>query len=94
MTGGWRWMLGGLIVWTAHFMGVYAIGEFWGEGTGPRIAVGVLTAVGLAVVASIGWQARRLPLDGDFAAWRRSVAGVGALVASVAILWQGLPALF
>lgn len=90
----WRWTLGGLIVWAAHFLAVYAIGEFWGEGTAPRVTIGALTAVALIAVVGIGTRVRHISTDGDFARWQRSVAGVGALLSAIAILWQALPALF
>ena len=94
----WAWMLGGLIVWTVHFMGVYAIASLGDVVTraddplwrmiGLAFSIGcLLTAVGLALLA-----ARRVRRSGGEAAgFGDQLALLGAGVAAVAIVWQALP---
>lgn len=85
----WLILLGGLIVWTVHFFGLYAIAEI-----APRPwLVAVLT---LACLAADVWLLRyvRPTADNDpFLIWRRSVAVGGVLLSLLAVSWQALPAL-
>ena len=96
----WAWMLGGLIVWTVHFMGVYAIASlgdvvsraddpFW-RMAGLAFSVACLAAaVGLAL-----WAARKLRRRRDPAtAFGDQLALLGAGAAAIAIVWQALPTL-
>jgi hypothetical protein len=95
-----------LIVWAAHFLAIYGVqATACARGAEamvrlvPWIVLG-LTAAALLLVAAIGLRAwRRLPYglagqDPDdeprFTDW---MATAGALLATLAILWQALPAL-
>lgn len=96
----WAWMLGGLIVWTVHFMGVYAIASLadvvaraddpmWRMiGLGFSVAC-LAAAVGLAIVAARRVRRRSDPATG----FGDQLALLGAGVAAVAIIWQALPTL-
>lgn len=89
----WAILLGGLLVWAAHFFALYGIGEFAGASAGSRAYVLVLSA--LALFAD-GFLARRLLLIAradDFARWRTGVALGGIAVSALAVVWQALPAL-
>lgn len=82
----WLILLSGLLVWTVHFFSIYAIGEI-----APRpIWVIALTFVCAAADIWLLLGIRRLPIDGPFAVWRRSVALGGCLLSLVAVCWQGL----
>lgn len=85
----WLTLLGGLLVWTVHFFGLYAIGEI-----APH--AGLVIGFTVFCLAADIWLLlfiRRLPGDDAFAAWRRSVASIGAGLSLLAVCWQGLPAL-
>lgn len=85
----WLLLLGGLLVWTAHFFGVYAIAEIAPR---PWLVI-ILTLICLS--ANI-WLLRiilRLPHDEHFTAWRRSVALGGVMLSLLAVGWQALPAI-
>lgn len=91
-------MLGGLLVWAVHFVGIYAIASAadtvadaadpgW-RGAGLAFsAVCLLAAAGLGLLA-----AGRLRRESDEAAgFRHRLAVLGAVVATAAIAWQSLP---
>lgn len=85
----WLILLGGLLVWTVHFFGLYAIAEI-----APRAwLVLALTVLCLGTDIWLQLFIRRLPRDDDFAAWRRSVALIGTGLSLLAVCWQALPAL-
>lgn len=96
--GRWLWMLGGLIVWTIHFMGVYAIASLADvvsradDLTWRMIALAfsgacLLFALGLTV-ATIR-PVRRAP--DPSVGFESQLAVLGGALASVAIVWQALP---
>jgi len=100
----WAFLLGGLLVWTAHFVGVYAVasvGDVMGEAdsAGVRLVIGGLTAACLAVDALVlaaavrRWSPVMPPGDQDVVGFWRAVGGAGALLSAAAVLWQALPAL-
>lgn len=94
----WAWMLGGLIVWTVHFMGVYAIAslaDVVSRADDPRwrmFGLAFSAACMLAALVLAGWAARRLRRRTDPSAhFGDQLALLGAGVATVAIVWQALP---
>ncbi len=94
----WAWMLGGLIVWTVHFMGVYAIaslGDVVSRADDPAwrmTGLGFSGACLLAALAITAWAARRLRRRTDPSArFGDQLAFLGGGVAAVAIVWQALP---
>lgn len=89
----WLLLLGGLIVWAAHFFGVYAVVLV--EAPAARLWILIVTLMCLAadgaiLVAALG--PAREPAD-SFAAWIRSAAAMGVGLSLVAIVWQAMPAL-
>lgn len=87
----WWTMLGGLVIWAAHFFALYAIGEFVGSGRGARAAVVVFTLgalVGLGLLVFLGRRAKTDRLRG----WGRSLGGSAILLTALAVVWQALPA--
>ncbi len=85
----WLILLGGLLVWTAHFFGLYAIAEI-----APHAGLVMgLTALCLAADLVLLRVVIRLRRDDPFAAWRRSVAIAGVYLSLLAVCWQALPAL-
>jgi hypothetical protein len=102
------------LVWALHFVLAYATAAIYcekvaGEGgslDGARLAIAVYTAVGLAVIAAIGWRAYRaargdgapaLPHDTDSSEGRHQFLGFATLVLSglsaVAIVYAALATL-
>lgn len=93
-------MMGGLIVWTAHFFGVYALaslGDVVSAADAPvwRAAVagfsGLCLVIALALTAHAVARLRRAPED-PAAQFQPEIAAVGAGISAIAILWQALPA--
>ena len=94
----WVWMLGGLIVWTVHFMGIYAIASaadvvsHADDPTWRMIGLAFSGACLLAALAITGRAARRLRRTADPSTrFGDQLALLGGGVAAVAILWQALP---
>ena len=90
----WRHLLGGLILWTAHFFGVYAIASILpGTAAAPFLVVMVtVLAMGIAWwLATKTFAALRSATD-DLHRWSAGVALIGYALAGTAILYQGLPA--
>ncbi|HYD28060.1 hypothetical protein [Brevundimonas sp.] len=94
----WVWMLGGLIVWALHFMGVYGIASLadvvsraddppWRMAGLAFSAACVLAALVLAGSAARSLRRRRDPS----ARFGDQLAVLGAGVATLAIVWQALP---
>jgi hypothetical protein len=90
---GWRFLLGGLIVWTVHFFALYAIGSIFLTTPLARALTLLATLACLAAAALLIARVRRSGAATPMDAWMRTVALYGAAIAVVAILWQALPAL-
>ena len=100
----WLFLLGGLLIWAAHFNGVYLIASIAdvvasADAPASRLAVAAFTAVCAGGDAMLVFLAsrRRAPgvtdeSDSELAGFWRVVGGAGALLSLVAVLWQGLPA--
>ena len=92
----WAFLLGGLLVWAAHFFALYAVASILETSTLARLLTGLATLAGLT--ADI-WLLRsalgnlRDGATGPTEQWANSVAALGAGLSAVAVLWQGLPAL-
>ncbi len=98
--GRWIWMLGGLIVWTIHFMGVYAIASLAdvvsrADDLGWRMIglafSGVCLFAALVLTAVAAGRVRRSAEP--TAGFGDQLALLGGGVATVAIIWQTLPTL-
>lgn len=98
--GRWLLLLGGLLVWFAHFLGVYgiaSIGDVLDHASAPA-AQGAVAAFTLGCVIadlSIGVIALRRRARGgdDLDGFVHGGAALGAGLSLVAVVWQGLPAL-
>ncbi len=98
--GRWVFTLGGLLIWAAHFLGVYAIASL-ADMTGRADAVawrmaalgfsglcGLAVAVHLlAAISRLGFSGARGPA-GRF---MTEIAALGSGLALLAIVWQALP---
>ena len=91
----WTFLLSGLLVWTVHFFGLYAIASIWLTSTTSRILALTLTCMCLAVDAWLLWRAsatRRASRPDEVDHWIAVVATLGIAFSLLAVLWQGLPA--
>ncbi|MDY6923242.1 MAG: hypothetical protein SWI22_04690 [Pseudomonadota bacterium] len=100
--GRWIWMLGGLIVWTIHFMGVYAIASLADvvsradDLTWRMIGLGfsgVCLLAGLGLTVAAARRVRRAAAAEPPEGFGDQLALLGGGVSSVAIVWQALPTL-
>jgi hypothetical protein len=103
--GQWAVFLSGPLIWSAHLGFVYAAATVEitlteQAGIASRIAIGFATLVCLAVISWIGWSVWRgrlpkweTPQKDVAGLWRKS-GGLLSLLAFLAVLWQGLPAIF
>ncbi len=90
----WRNLLGGLLLWAAHFFAVYIIGSVF---PGERIAavlVLITTFAILAVTLTLAIKALRArsDIDDGIQRWMSDLTLLGYLTGGVAIIYQGLPA--
>lgn len=94
----WGVMLGGLLVWAVHFLGVYGAASiadlaphqagFW------RGVAVVFTLACLAALWPVFVRARRdAAKAGEPADLVGQLGQIGAVLAAIAIVWQGLPVL-
>ena len=90
----WRNLLGGLLLWTAHFFAVYIIASLLPGAPAAAILVLLVTAVILALTL---WllvrtvSAMRRASD-DLQRWSSVLALLGYALAAIAVIYQGLPA--
>jgi hypothetical protein len=92
----WLLALGGLLVWTAHFFGLYLIASIWLTTPTASVIALVFTVACLAADGWLLWRTApaRRPKDLDaFDRWLLLLAFLGAALSALAVLWQGLPAL-
>lgn len=96
----WAFMLGGLLVWAVHFMGVYGIASIADVAARADVQASRWTVAGLTVLCAAAdallilaaWRRSR-HVTGELAPFQTSLAGLGAGFSLIAVLWQGLPAL-
>lgn len=97
----WFFMASGLIVWAAHLLGVYGLASaadvLARTDAAPALwSIGALTfacAVADAVILFIAKRQGRRAVSAP-SRFIASIAGLGAGLSLVAVIWQGLPALF
>lgn len=95
----WIHLLGGLIVWSIHFLGVYAIASLADiappearKPYGPILAALALTCVAAAMALAVrAW--RRAGVGEPIDQFRARLSAMGSAVAAVAIVWQSAPGL-
>lgn len=95
----WAVMLGGLLVWTAHFMVIWTGSSVFLTSPAARLVTGSATLVALpaiAMLARAGWRRQQAQATGGqnrFGGWSAQLALLSALAGAIAIVWQALPAL-
>ena len=91
----WAFLLGGLLVWTAHFFLLYAFASiFPGSSTANHLTL-LVTVPALAINGWILWvAASRLSrrAEDTFDRWTSELGAAGAALSLVAVAWQALPA--
>jgi len=93
----WLYMLGGLIVWAVHFVGVYAIasiGDVVSAADAPtwRLISLAFSAVCAMLALALLIHALRRADDGtDTIDLANTLARLGALLALISVIWQTLP---
>lgn len=92
----WNDLLGGLVLWTAHFFAVYIIGSILPGSGAALVLVLVATVLALAVAAWLFTRTARALREAtdEFQRWVKGIALLGYALAGLAIAYQGLPALF
>lgn len=94
----WLFIFGGLLVWAAHFFGVYGLASLADVIENADIAWSRWATAGWTLLCAAADGAllraatRRTACD-ELQRFTRSVAVGGALISLAAVLWQGLPAL-
>jgi hypothetical protein len=91
MKGGWFLLLGGLLVWAAHFLALYIIGEALGASRAARVTIIALSLIAVAADGTIAYHISGRSAETGFERWRRSVVLIGAGLSAIAIVWQTLP---
>ena len=89
----WLVLLGGLVVWAAHFFAVYAIASAL-PGRSLLASGLVLAALAAAVIANVMvlGMARRAAEDA-LDRWAARIGRGGAVLSILAVTWQSVPAL-
>ncbi len=90
----WLLLLGGLLVWAVHFFALYAVGSIFLTTDFARGLTIALTLACLLVLFLIGRRAWLAPVPDAESGWIRIVGLWGVAIGGIAILWQGLVALF
>jgi hypothetical protein len=96
----WAFLLGGLLLWTAHFLGVYILAsladlrpldeqKLW---RALHLAFSLICAAAAATLAACA--ARRVCRRHAIDQFETRIATLGAGLGLLAIVWQSLPALF
>lgn len=95
----WLRMIGGLLIWAAHFIGLYLISSAADVWSSSEAAVarwlGLAFSLSclLALIALAIWLGRERRRAGS-EHWERRVGLTGVLVAGVSLLWQTAPLAF
>jgi hypothetical protein len=93
----WALLLGGLIAWAAQFFTLYIVASVLGTTALARaISIAVtLAAFGADIIVIVRAARWRNAADTDrYGRWLASLALLGAGLSAVAIVWQGMPAIF
>lgn len=96
----WLKMTAGLLIWAAHFIGVYLISsaaDVWSssEAAGARwTGLAFSLACLFAILATAVWLGRGRPEGPGPVAWERRVGLTGVLVAGISVFWQTVPLAF
>ena len=93
----WALLLGGLIAWAAQFFTLYIVASVLGSdglARGAAIAVTLAALLADGAVMIVAAQRWREDIGDSFGRWLTSLALLIAMVSAIAIVWQGLPAIF
>lgn len=93
----WLLLLGGPLIWAAHFSLIYLIASVSVQATGQvgllaRLLIAGSGLVGVLAALALLWAARRLRGDELLDKFWRIVSAAGAVFGAVAVFWQSLPA--
>lgn len=91
--GKWTLLLGGLTIWAAHFLLLYAFASLFPGRDLAKILSLAATVPALAADAGLLWFAMARKQGDDLDRWVARVGALGAALSILAILWQALPAL-
>lgn len=91
----WRHLLGGMLLWTAHFFAAFGIASTLPGTRAANIIVLIATVVALGIATLLFVKTiQKLRSDSDqLTRWIYGAAALGYALAGTAILFQGLPAL-
>ncbi len=91
----WGLFLGGLLVWAAQFLLLYAVGSILLTSLPARLLAGLITivAIGADVWLILAARARLRTGRDRLDRWMAALALAIAALSLVAVTWQGLPAL-
>jgi hypothetical protein len=95
----WLKLLGGLLIWALHFIGLYTISSiadlwFYADHAVARIVGLAFTILCLAALALMFAVIVRRKGEGTTPVWERQVALTAILVSAISIVWQALPLAF
>lgn len=90
----WTLLLGGLVVWTAHFLALYGVASIF---PGTTIANWLVLPLTLIAVAALIYLLRRsmaqMSSRDSLDSWMGRLATLGAAISLLAVVWQAIPAL-
>lgn len=92
----WSLLLGGLIVWAAHFFLLYAVASIFPGDDMARWLTIAATIPALAANVAILWLASVARVDrqpDELDRWILDVGAGGSVLSLVAVVWQALPAI-
>ena len=92
----WLLLLGGLLIWAAHFFLLYGFASVFPATDLARLLTVFATFVALAANGAIIYRTfayKNADGQNELEVWVRAVAFGGALLSLIAVLWQVLPAL-
>lgn len=93
----WLYMLGGLLVWAVHFVGIYAIasiGDVVSDADAPTWRLIGLMFGSICAMIALGLlihALRRADGGTDTNDLANTLARLGAFLALISIIWQSLP---
>lgn len=90
----WLVLLAGLLIWTAHFFGIYIAASLFPGTILARWLTAILTLIALGSLAAVTLpmaKRARSATRQDLSRWLEELALLASALAAIAILYQGLP---